>query len=92
MAWVLGHLFTYMQMQGQQKSSARMYGTITMQAVQKTMMDLKGNRSSWVTGVSRKRTQMERKATVKKWVTRTRGCLRRPASIKTGWSTGPIWK
>jgi len=43
-----------------------MYGKITTQAVQKTMMARKGKKRRWVKGVSWKRTQIERKATVKK--------------------------
>lgn len=38
------------------------------------MKDRNGNKISCVMGVSRKRTQIERKATVKKWRNSTKGC------------------
>lgn len=69
-----------------------MNGKITTHAVQKTIMDWYGKRMRCDTGVSQSRTQMERKATEKKWVKRTMGCLISPARSPTGPSTGPIWK
>lgn len=73
-------------------SSAKMYGKITTHAVQKTMTAWYGNRTNRDIGVSVRRTQMERKATEKKWVTRTRGCLIKPARRPIGPPTGPTWK
>jgi hypothetical protein len=69
-----------------------MYGRITMQAVYKIMTAFHGNRRILVRGVSVKRTQMERNATEKKWETRMKGCLMRPASKPTGPPIGPTWK
>lgn len=64
--------------------SAKMYGKITTQAVQKTMTDRMGNMSNCVREASVSMTQIETNATEKKWLKRTRGCWIRPARSPTG--------